>query len=57
MGMEATALTRCTVDGALSLHFVVICELASDTVRHVEKAELGAGIAPELKSALMHAYM
>ena len=28
-----------------------------DTVRHVEKDELGAGIAPELKSALMQAYV
>ena len=49
----------------MSLHFVVILEPASvsvfgtweDTVRHVEKDELGAGIAPELKSALMQAYV
>ena len=65
MGTEATTLTRCTVDGTLSLHFVVIFELASvsvfgtweDTVRHVEKDELGAGIDPELKSASMQAYV
>ena len=51
----------------MSLHFVVIFELASvsvsgtwggySLVRHVEKAELGADIAPELKSALMQAYV
>ena len=28
-----------------------------DTVRHVEKDELGAGIAPDLKSASMQAYV